>query len=105
MPKLHITFQDTTIKTLKQKAKEYNCSVPEFIERAMEALVLNGQTDELFFNPRPTNGNGGPELFTFIDLHQIRRGTVITIPIIVMRFKIAAINIRFCLLYYSTILL
>jgi DNA (cytosine-5)-methyltransferase 1 len=68
MPKLHINFQDTTIKTLKQKATEYNCSVPEFIERAMEALVLKEQTDELFFNPRPTNGNGKSELFTFIDL-------------------------------------
>ena len=68
MPKLHINFQDTTIEYLKQKAKEYNCSIPEFVERALEALALKGQADELFFKPHTKNGNGKAELFTFIDL-------------------------------------
>jgi DNA (cytosine-5)-methyltransferase 1 len=68
MSNQHTNFQETTLKILSKKAKAYDCSIPQLIERIVESTVLKDQMNELFFGRHSNNGNNKTELFTFIDL-------------------------------------
>jgi DNA (cytosine-5)-methyltransferase 1 len=68
MPQIHVKLPEKTHKAIKLKAKEFNCSVQEYVERTLESNVFR---EQLSLFPDKTNNkekNGKPPLFTFIDL-------------------------------------
>jgi DNA (cytosine-5)-methyltransferase 1 len=68
MSQIHIKLPDSTHKELKKKAAEFNCSVPQFVERFLENSVATMQLSHFPFRNNGHNGNGKPSLFKFIDL-------------------------------------
>jgi len=68
MPQIHIKLPEKTHKSLKKKAKEYNFSVQEFVERTLETIVSQDHFPSFVNGSKGVNGNGKPHDFTFIDL-------------------------------------
>jgi len=68
MPQIHIKLPEKTHKSLKKKAKEYNFSVQEFVERTLETIVSQDHFPPFVNDSKGGNGNAKPHDFTFIDL-------------------------------------
>lgn len=65
MPQIHIKLNSKTHKELLRKAKEYNYSIQEFVERSLMMVAEESQPYFAFRNPENNNRD---YKFTFIDL-------------------------------------
>jgi len=65
MPQIHIKLNSKTHKELLRKAKEYNYSIQEFVERSLMMVAEESQPYFAFRNPENDNRD---YKFTFIDL-------------------------------------
>jgi DNA (cytosine-5)-methyltransferase 1 len=67
MSQIHIKLSQKTHEALKKKAKDFNYSLQEYVEKTLEAFVVKDQVS-LFSSGNNIPKNGKPPLFTFIDL-------------------------------------
>ena len=65
MPQIHIKLNSTTHKKLLKKAKEFNYSIQEFVERSLMTVAEESQP---YFAFKRTESEDKDYKFTFIDL-------------------------------------
>lgn len=65
MPQIHIKLNSRTHKELLRKAKKYNYSIQEFVERS---LMMVAEESQPYFTFRKPESESRDYKFTFIDL-------------------------------------
>lgn len=68
MGQIRIKLPDKTYQKVKEQAKEYDCSVPNYVERMLEKFVVQEQMSLYHTNWNSSGKNGNQSKFKFIDL-------------------------------------